>query len=85
MFGEKLRQLRTAKGMRQAELAQKIGVSTSAIGMYEQGRREPDRKTMMKICHFFEVTVDYFMGEWERGEVKQQYGDRAELLVGPKG
>ena len=85
MFGEKLRQLRTAKGMRQAELAQKIGVSTSAIGMYEQGRREPDRKTMMKICRFFDVTVDYFLGESALGEVKQQYGDLDELLVDLKG
>ena len=40
---------------------------------------------MMKICHFFDVTVDYFLGESALGEVKQQYGDLDELLVDLKG
>jgi len=85
MFGEKLRQMRIAKGLRQAQLAAEIGVSTSAIGMYEQGRREPDRKTLMKICHFFDVTADYFLGESAVGEIRQQYSDVDELIVDLKG
>lgn len=85
MFGEKLRQMRIAKGLRQSQLAAEIGVSTSAIGMYEQGRREPDRKTLMKFCHFFDVTADYFWGESAIGEVRQQYSDIDELIVDLKG
>ena len=85
MFGEKLRQMRVAKGLRQSQLAAEIGVSTSAVGMYEQGRREPDRKTLMKICHFFDVTADYFLGESAVGEVRQQYSDIDELIVDLKG
>ena len=40
-LSEKLKKLRMKSGLTQAELAEKIKVSPSSIGMYEQGRREP--------------------------------------------
>ena len=41
MLGQRIAALRRHMGMSQAELAQRIGVSPSAVGMYEQDRREP--------------------------------------------
>ena len=41
MFGARMATLRRAAGISQAQLAERLGVSPSAIGMYEQGRREP--------------------------------------------
>ena len=38
----RLRKLRKQKGMTQSELAKIADVSTSSIGMYEQGRRLPE-------------------------------------------
>ena len=43
MLGERIRRLRTGARMKQSELAGRLGVSTSAVGMYEQGR---NRHTM---------------------------------------
>ena len=37
-----LKELRAQKGYTQSELGKMLGVSASTIGMYEQGRREPD-------------------------------------------
>ena len=48
--------------MSQAELAKKIGVSASAIGMYEQNRRTPDNDTLREFCEIFGVTSDYLLG-----------------------
>ncbi len=56
MFGNILKELRKASGMTQAELAKKIKVSASAIGMYEQNRREPDRETIIKLSTLFNVS-----------------------------
>ena len=56
--------LRIAKGWSQAELAKKIGVSASAVGMYEQGRREPSLGLVVQLSQEFGVTTDYLlMGE----------------------
>jgi len=40
-FGQKLRVLREEKGLSQAELAEKIGVSSKTISRYESGESNP--------------------------------------------
>lgn len=57
-----LRELRTQKGLTQAELSKALQVSASSIGMYEQGRREPDNETLGRIANFFHVSTDYLLG-----------------------
>lgn len=61
MFGKKLRTLRKKSGLTQANLAKKLGISPSTIGMYEQGRREPDSAMLIKIADLFDVSVDYLV------------------------
>lgn len=61
-FGLKLKNLRKEHNLTQQELAIKIGVSASAVGLYEQERREPDNETMVKIAKCFDVSVDYLLG-----------------------
>ena len=61
-FGEQLKRLRLAAGLTQQDLADELGISPSAIGMYEQGRREPDRATLLIMSHYFGVSSDYLLG-----------------------
>lgn len=64
MLGIRIAILRISKGWSQAELAQQIGVSASAVGMYEQGRREPSLGILVRLAQEFSVTTDYLlMGE----------------------
>ena len=62
MFSTRLRILRQQYGLTQSELAKQLGGSTSTIGMYEQGRREPDHKTLLIICKLFGISTDYLLG-----------------------
>ena len=39
MLGEKLKMLRKSRCMTQQELGKALGISTSTVGMYEQGRQ----------------------------------------------
>lgn len=64
MLGMRIAFLRASKGWSQAKLAQRIGVSTSAVGMYEQGRREPSLDLLVRLAQEFGVSTDYLlMGE----------------------
>lgn len=57
-----LKDLRIARGLTQIELSKDLQISASTIGMYEQGRREPDLSTLIKIARYFHVTTDYLLG-----------------------
>lgn len=60
VLGDKIRELR-GLDMTQRELAKKLGISASAVGMYEQNRREPDLATLKKIAALFDVSIDSLM------------------------
>ena len=62
-FPNILRNLRKRDNINQLELARAIGVSRSAIGMYESGKREPDFETMESIADYFNVSMDYLHGK----------------------
>lgn len=64
MFGKQLRALRRQAGLRQADLAAIIGVSASALGMYEQGRRRPGQAVLRRLCAYFELPF----AAWSKGE-----------------
>ena len=62
-FAERLKQLRLQHGLTQKELAKVMGVSSSAVGMWEIGRNEPDYKTLKRLADFFDVSIDYLLGK----------------------
>ena len=61
MLGMRIAILRISKGWSQAELAQRIAVSASAVGMYEQGRREPSLGLLVRLAQELGVTTDYLL------------------------
>ena len=48
-FSTVFKNLRKDNNLTQAELAKKLGVAPSTVGMYERGQREPDFETLEKI------------------------------------
>ena len=61
MLGPRIASLRQTYGLSQAELAKRLHISTSAIGMYEQGRREPSVDTLIALSREFGVSLDYLL------------------------
>lgn len=54
-IGRMIRARRMARGMSQEQLASIIGVSPSAIGMYEAGRRKPKDTIVEALADVFNV------------------------------
>lgn len=63
MFAETMKHLRRSHNMTQAQLAEQLGLSASAVGMYEQGRREPDLSVILQLCQIFQVPADLLLNE----------------------
>lgn len=61
-FGDRLRQLRTAKGLSQMDFAKQIKISKSSVNMYERNEREPGLDTLEKIADYFNVDMDFLLG-----------------------
>lgn len=61
MLGARIAALRRSAGWSQAELAKRLQVSPSAIGMYEQGRREPAAELLIAMANTFSVSTDYLL------------------------
>lgn len=61
-FNENLRLLRKKNDMTQADLGKKLGISSSAVAMYERGEREPNFDTLKNIGVFFNVDMNYLLG-----------------------
>lgn len=61
-FNANLRTARERAGITRQELADSIGISVSALGQYEQGRREPDLQKLVAIATALHVSVDDLLG-----------------------
>ena len=57
----RITQLRRSIGMNQFQLAQKLHLSPSTIGMYEQGRRTPSIDILIQMAKIFNVSLDYLI------------------------
>lgn len=61
MLGARIALLRRRAGMSQRHLAQVLGVSPSAIGMYEQERRTPPAELLVEMGTLFSVSTDFLL------------------------
>ena len=62
IFKDRLKELRTERKLKQKEIAESLGISTTCYAGYEQGYREPDLKTLIALCKFFDTSADYLLG-----------------------
>lgn len=65
----RIKKLRVSRGITQRELAKQIGVTQPALSNYESGRT-PNIDVAQKISNFFNVSIDYLIGE---SNIKKPY------------
>lgn len=64
-FSSVFKTLRLKSGLTQQEMAEKLKISRSSIGMYENGEREPSFELLESIADFFNVDMNYLLGKSE--------------------
>lgn len=59
-IGQKIKVLRTTRGLTQQQLAELLEVQRATISNYEIGRRSPHLKELEKIAKVLGVSLEYF-------------------------
>ena len=55
-------QLRTAKGLSQEELAEKVYVTRQAVSRWETGETVPNTETLKLLSQLFDVSINTLLG-----------------------
>lgn len=70
MYGERLRDLREDKDLKQKDLAALLQISQATYSNYELGRSDVPIPVLYKLADYYNVSVDYLVG---RTKVKTPY------------
>ncbi len=76
--GERIRDLRRAKRIRQKALARIVGLSPGALTNFEKGRRRISLDWLGRIAAALDTPVAYFLGDDGQGKTKIAPGDPRE-------
>ncbi|QXE19500.1 helix-turn-helix domain-containing protein [Clostridium sp. 001] len=77
-----LKKLRSERGLTQIELSKNLNINRATYAHYETGRREPDIETLKLLADYFNVSVDYLLGNTDKKEpntendIPQEYSDK---------
>ncbi|MBR6613142.1 MAG: helix-turn-helix transcriptional regulator [Clostridia bacterium] len=66
ILGNRLKELRIEHKLQQTELADKFGISQSAVTSYERGVREPNCDLLVKFADYYDVSLDYLLGRTDK-------------------
>lgn len=71
IFNERLKKLRTEKGLTQEEAAATLNFNYRHYQRLEADGHLPNYKSLLQIADFFEVSADWLMGRTDQREVNR--------------
>ena len=75
-LGKRIQALRKEKRMSQAQLGKCVGVTDSAVSMWEIDKRVPPAKVLEALCDLFDVQYDYLVGKSDYRHAEDEILDR---------
>lgn len=61
-FTERFKKLMDNSNVTQTELAKIVDLTPQAISRWYKGQTEPDTETLKKIANYFDVSIDFLIG-----------------------
>lgn len=58
----RIKELRLSNAIKQVDFAKMLGVSQATVSGWESEKYQPDRDTLIKMASYFDVSVDYLIG-----------------------
>lgn len=63
IFGERLKEIRTEKYLKQTDIAEMLNVSGNTVYAWKHDKQEPSMATLLKLSEILEVPLDYLFGK----------------------
>lgn len=76
-ISQRIRKLRKERNLTQLELANALGITKSAVSMYERGERKPAFDAAEALSQFFGVSMPYLSGSSDERGFYNESGDDA--------
>ena len=77
LFGEKLKKLRTEKGLTSEKLCEELNLKIGSYRNYERGDRFPNIDVVLQIADYYHVSLDYFFDRDPKLQIEMTDEDRA--------
>jgi transcriptional regulator with XRE-family HTH domain len=61
-FGERLKIVRSLRGLTAKKVSEKCGLHFTAISLFENDKREPQASSLAKLAVGLNVSADYLLG-----------------------
>ncbi len=68
--GQRLRYLRECNNIMSKDLAKILNVEPATLTNWEKGNRFPKDEVLMKICDYFDCSMDYLFGRTDNPNIK---------------
>lgn len=62
MLGQRIYELRTARGWNQVQLAQKLNITKQTVSNWENENIQPSIEMLLRLSKLFSVSSDYLLG-----------------------
>lgn len=62
LYFQRLRDLREDKDMKQADIAELLGIQQTVYSRYERGFQNIPIEHLLKLADFYDVSTDYILG-----------------------
>ena len=69
MFFQRLKDLREDRDMRQADIADFLGIKQTVYSRYERGYQNVPLEHLIKLADFYKVSTDYILGRTNNKEI----------------
>ena len=78
----KLKELRREKGLSQNDFAKAFHASQNTVSQWEGGTRKPSYETAKEIADYFDVSVDYLLGNTSIRKISDELSDAQVAFAG---
>lgn len=78
-LGDRIREIRVSKQMKQSDLAEKAGISRVAVGNYERNDRQPTADILKRIATALNVDPNALF-EWEKIQYEESIKHQSPFL-----
>ena len=71
MFFQRLKDLREDREMRQADIADFLGIKQTVYSRYERGYQNVPLEHLIKLADYYKVSTDYILGRTNNKEINR--------------